>query len=78
MSARKLEFDDRELTIWDWSVVTGLADGTIRARLRAGWSIRRTLVTPSATTLEGGLAAYQTGGGVIVSRHRRCEPRRRF
>lgn len=36
-----IEFSSERLTIAQWSVKTGVADYTIRARLKRGWSIER-------------------------------------
>lgn len=38
-----LEFDNKKLTIAEWSRETGINEGTIRSRLRRNWSIERAL-----------------------------------
>lgn len=38
-----LTFEGRTMVIADWSVRTGIADATLRARLRYGWSVERVL-----------------------------------
>lgn len=40
-----IEYDGRRLIAKDWSEVVGLKECTIKARLRAGWSVERTLTT---------------------------------
>ena len=42
-----LRFGGRALTISQWSVETGIKDCTISERLRHGWSVERTLITPT-------------------------------
>ncbi len=44
---RFLTFDGRTLVITDWAHRTKISLPTIRRRLREGWSVRRTLTTPT-------------------------------
>ena len=39
--ARVVELDGRSLTLSDWSKLTGIRSGTIKARLNRGWSASR-------------------------------------
>jgi len=44
-----LEFEGRKATIAEWSAMTGIKDCTISERLRHGWSVGKTLTTPTRT-----------------------------
>ena len=44
---RFLTFDGKTLVITDWAHRTKISLPTIRRRLREGWSVRRTLMTPT-------------------------------
>lgn len=41
-----LEYDGKRQTMAQWSEETGIKYGTIRGRLKRGWSVERTLTTP--------------------------------
>lgn len=48
MGARKLyEYDGKTLTLPEWSKETGVSAATLRRRLRAGWTLERTLTEPA-------------------------------
>ena len=42
-----LEYDGKKLCLADWSAKTGINYMTIWSRLKAGWSVKKTLSTPS-------------------------------
>lgn len=41
-----LKFNEKELSIMEWSRITGIKPVTIHARLYRGWSVEKTLSTP--------------------------------
>ncbi len=43
---RMITFNDKTKCISEWSEETGINANTIRSRLKAGWSIEKTLTTP--------------------------------
>ena len=44
---RKIAFHGKSQSICEWATQTGLRDSVIGQRLRAGWSVKKTLTTPS-------------------------------
>jgi len=50
MATKKIEHNGKKLTVAEWSKDTGIAEGTIRDRLKLGWDVERTLTAPSDTT----------------------------
>lgn len=44
---KSLTFNNKTQKIYDWSLETGIKTGTIYARLQRGWSVERTLTTPT-------------------------------
>jgi hypothetical protein len=45
-SSRFLEFDGQTRTSAEWSELTGISQGTLHARLKAGWPVERALSEP--------------------------------
>jgi hypothetical protein len=43
---RNISFSGKKMMVTDWAKFLGMEKGTIFARLRAGWSVKRTLTTP--------------------------------
>lgn len=43
---RRLECRGQSHTIAEWAEITGLSSGTIKSRLKNGWTVRETLDTP--------------------------------
>lgn len=43
----RLKLGDLNLSIRQWSRRTGIKENTIHSRLRAGWTIRKALITPT-------------------------------
>ena len=41
------EFDGQAHTIAEWAQITGISQGALRDRIRAGWLIKRVLTTPT-------------------------------
>lgn len=54
------EFDGKAHTIAEWSLITGISQCTLRARIRAGWQIKHALATP---TKRGRVANFSASMG---------------
>jgi len=61
-----LEFNGKRLTISQWAVETGIKDCTISERLRHGWSIERTLSSPTRRPLTALRDAFTGAGGSVA------------
>lgn len=46
MDRRRLEHRGEVHTIGEWAEITGLSKGTIKSRLRNGWTVQEALSTP--------------------------------
>lgn len=49
MKPKKLKLNGKSHTFREWSRILGIAEITLRNRIRAGWSVRETLSTPLDT-----------------------------
>jgi hypothetical protein len=44
--ARKYEYDGKNLSLWNWSKVTGIPFATIRQRQARGWTVKDMVTVP--------------------------------
>lgn len=52
----------RTQNLIEWARETGINRGTIRLRLRAGWSVEKALTTPAASRAERGIMGLRARG----------------
>jgi len=62
MPAKIIEYNGEKKTVAQWSKATGLAVGTIRDRLAAGWAIDKTLSTAIGAKYDGSIGKLMRTG----------------